>query len=191
MMRKQKDLPHSQPPTVFLCRGVNTACGELSREQFPAARLTDRPTTLVERSSTYPNNSCRDYARCHADERAPADLVHQNSSSVSVAYSGASSCMEIYRGGRRKSAKPSVTIVSRPTYLSVTCFPTSRSGFFGLQIQHPGSLRRLAAACAKLSDISVVMNGLAMLSPRSWPKSSNVAACATSRSFPNGSRRPF
>lgn len=192
--RKTKQHSHCGIPSVK----VRTYCSTTIRcrtqifRTRDEIRFRDAPCAALKQIAS---SACQceqhDGDHCNQRERA-AGQWHSIFQSVFVLRkNGASTCMEPYRSVPLRHAKPSVTIVSRPTYLSVTCFPTSRNGFFGLRIQHPGSLRRLAAACAKLSDISVVMNGLAMLSPRSWPKSSNVAACATSRSFPNGSRRPF
>lgn len=48
---------------------------------------------------------------------------------------GRLSCGE-YRGSKvRNRLKATVMIGMRPTHLSVTCFPTSLNGFFGLKAQ--------------------------------------------------------
>lgn len=100
--------------------------------------------------------------------------------------------MEHYRSERDKPQKPAVTIVGIPTHLSVMCFPTSRKQRFGQKIQRLVSLLRAAAAFVWPRGISaVIANGLAMPSPRSSQKFSGATQCGTSRSFPNGKRRPF
>lgn len=99
---------------------------------------------------------------------------------------------EYLRPSRERRPKPSVRIVGIPTHLSVMCWPTSAKDRFGLKIQRLSSRRLVAAAFVWLSAIwAAIANGLVRRSPPSSPKFSVVTPCGTSRSFPNGRRRPF
>lgn len=111
---------------------------------------------------------------------------------VIVAYQGRFAWGQYLRQPRERRPKPAVRIVGIPTHLSVMCFPKSRRERFGLKIQRLALLLRAAAASAWPNAISAVTaNGQAMRSPPSSPKFSGVTPCGTSRSFPNGDRRPF
>jgi len=122
--------------------------------------------------------------------RFAASLLVRSTSSLSFAWG--LSCLGTYRRAPKARAKPAVTLVGIPTHLSVMHWPTSRSERFGRKIQRQISRLRAAAASGWRSAISAVTAiGRAMLSPRLSLKFFVVTPCATSRSFPNGSRRPF
>lgn len=76
-------------------------------------------------------------------------------------------------------SKVTDTKVGRPTNLSATFFQTSANSYFGLKIQRLRSHPSAAAACAKLSAISVATIGRATRSLRSCPKFLDVEASGT------------
>jgi len=128
-----------------------------------------------------------------ARSRFAALLRTLSTSSLSVCVAWGRSCLGTYSGTRIPRAKPSDTIVGRPTDLSVMpFFLTSPSGFYGRKILRQSSLMRVVAAFEWPNATSAAnANGPAMRPRPSSPKSSIVAPCETSRSFPGGSRRPF
>lgn len=106
--------------------------------------------------------------------------------SLSVAY-GVRACMEHRRfrvGNEQKSTVKNVARQIPPTYLTVTCSPTSQNACSGLKTQRRTLQPQRNAAPGKPNDISAAKTGPATQSPPSFPKSSNVMRCATS-----GSRR--
>jgi len=101
------------------------------------------------------------------------------------------SCLGTYRGGRNPHAKPSDRMVGTPTQWSRPSWPTSPTRF-GLRTLRLNSQRFVAAAFAPLSAISADNeNGRVSRSRSSLPRLCVVTRCETSRSFPNGSHRPF
>jgi hypothetical protein len=100
-------------------------------------------------------------------------------------------CTGTYNGTRIPRVKSSDRTVGRRTPSSNPSLPTSPTRF-GLRTPRLNSQRFVAAAFAPLSAISADNeNGRATRSPPSFPKSSVVTPCGTSRSFPNGHRCPF
>lgn len=123
--------------------------------------------------------------------RLGSALRIQSTSSIPVVAWG-QLCKRTYRGAPKPRPKPAVMLVGIPTHLSVMHWPTSRSERFGRKIQHQILRLRAAAVSGWRSAISAVTAiGRAMLSLRLLQKFSVVTPCATSRSFPNGSHRPF
>lgn len=121
-------------------------------------------------------------------------FLNSVSNSIDISSSctrGASSWAKYWGSRALARLKMTVTKVGRPTYLSVTCSQTSRNAYSGPRTQQQISQQYQDVACAKPNAISAAMNGLAMRLLRLWPKSSAVADCEISRSFPNGNRRPF
>jgi hypothetical protein len=116
----------------------------------------------------------------------------QSTSSVPVALSGGVvPCTEHCRSAESPREKSSDQLTGRPTKWSVRSLPIFQE-HFGLKTLRLRSRRFVAAVFAPLSAISAANeNGLATRSPSSSPKSSGATPCATSRSFPNGSHRPF
>jgi len=101
------------------------------------------------------------------------------------------SCTAIYRGAWKARAKPSDQMTGTPTKWSDRSSPISPT-HFGLRTLRLRSQRFVAAVFAPLNAISAANeNGRVTRSPPSSPKFCVVTPCATSRSFPNGSRRPF
>lgn len=118
-----------------------------------------------------------------------------STSLIPVAFVRGQSCMEHRRGARNSRVKsPDQLVVSQyktPTIWSNLSSPKSPKRF-GLRTLRLRSQRFVAAAFAPLNATSADNeNGPATRSPSSSPKSSVVTKCATSRSFPNGRRRPF
>ena len=112
---------------------------------------------------------------------------------VSVALSGGIvPCREQHcRSTRIPPAKSSDRTVGWSTPRSNRFSKTSPTRF-GLRTLHLRSPLFVAAAFVPLSAISAANeNGPVMRSPPSFPKSSSVTKCGTSRSFPNGDGRPF
>ena len=101
------------------------------------------------------------------------------------------SCTAIYRGAWKARAKPSDQMTGTPTKWSDRSSPISPT-HFGLRTLRLRSQRFVAAVFVPLNAISAANeNGRVTRSPPSSPKFCVVTPCATSRSFPNGSRRPF
>lgn len=117
---------------------------------------------------------------------------HQDHRTTSLLRNGGDQCTETYRGAAMSRGKPSVRLVGTPTHLSVMSFPTSPRSCFGRKTLRHIWQRLRNAACARLSAfLAVSANGPATQSRPPSLKSSVAITCATSRSFPNGSRRPF
>lgn len=117
------------------------------------------------------------YARAHA-------VQSKSSSLVSVLVSKLTGLSWVEYRVRRESAraKASDSQVGTPTDLSVRKFPTSANWFFGQKIQRLMSPRLRTAACARLSAFWVAtVNGQAMRSRRSLPRSCSAMACAISK----------
>ena len=116
--------------------------------------------------------------------------VQSRSSSVPVVAWG-QLCTEPYRRARKARAKTTDQLIGRPTKWSDQSSSTSPTRF-GLQTLRLRSPRFVAAVFAPRNAISGANeNGPVMRSRSSSPKSCVVIPCATSRSFPNGHRRPF
>jgi hypothetical protein len=124
---------------------------------------------------------------------ANASQVQSTSTSASPALNrvGAFQCTEHCRGAWITRAKSSDQMVGLPTQWSKPYSPISPTRF-GLKTLRLRSQRFAAAAFVPLNAISAANeNGPAMRSRSSLLKSSGGTPCGTSRSFPNGSRRPF
>ena len=161
--RESNDVPHSQSPTVFLCRRVNTACGALSREQFPVARLTDRPSTLVEPPLKFRQRGIS------------ADVV-----SSSVALRRGFSCTEPYQEGPLVPPKSTDQIVRQPTKWS-KMFSRALFGICGARVRRQNSQQSsIAIPGPSNATCKAPENGPATRSPPSFPKFSNDIRCATS-----------
>lgn len=94
---------------------------------------------------------------------------------------GALSCVLFMEPSRRRRGKSNDKTGARPTHLSETCSPTSRSWFFGAKTPRRTSRPRADAVCARLKGFSAdIASGRATRSPRSWPKFSSVAVCGMS-----------
>lgn len=100
----------------------------------------------------------------------------------SFASVGVASCRQYRRGCAREHRKSAVTIVGRPTHLTVTCSPTSQNASFGSRTPRHSLRPLLAAACGRPSaSLAVTANGRVTPPPRSSPKFSGAAVCATSK----------
>ncbi len=160
---------------------------------------THAPTALMGRNSyarhradTTGNRGCHFFHFVAADRTPIARrLVAACRVQCSVAYRGRVSWGEYLR--RWLSHPPKLTDhpVGQTTKWSVRSFLTLLQRF-GRRTQPRISQRSLAAVFALPKDISAANeNGPAMRSRPSFPKFSGVTPCGTSRSFPNGDRRPF
>jgi hypothetical protein len=118
-------------------------------------------------------------------------LLVRSTSSLPVAFAWGVSCLGTYRGVQKARAKPSGQLVATPTKRSKQSLPTSPTRF-GLRTLRLRSPRFVAAAFVPLNAISADNeNGRVSQSRSSSPRSCVVTPCAISRSFPNGSHRPF
>lgn len=105
--------------------------------------------------------------------------------------SGSYLCTATYRSVRNQRAKSSGQLVGSKTQSSKPSSPTSPTRF-GLTTLRLRSPHFVAAAFAPRSAISAANeNGRATRSPPSFPKSSVVTPCGTSKSGRGHKRRPF
>lgn len=162
---------------------------------LPAALFLRSPSCSRHSADTI-QNRCRtapQFAASGTTELRFAGDSPVQSTSVHIWVSrGVLSWVEYLRPPRERRPKPAVRIVGIPTHLSVMHWPTSRGMFFGVKIQRLVWRLRAAAACGWRNAISAVTAiGRALQSLPSFPKFSVDTRCGTSRSFPNGDRRPF
>jgi len=135
------------------------------------------------------------FPACSSEEQASRTLPRFSAwlriLSTSLPAAWGLSCTAIYRGAWKARAKPSDQMTGTPTNWSDRSSPISPT-HFGLRTLRLRSHRFVAAVFVPLNAISAANeNGRATRSPPSSPKFCVVTPCATSRSFPNGSRRPF
>lgn len=114
-----------------------------------------------------------------------------STSSVPVAFLWGQSCVQYQGRSARPPSKANDQSSVTMNNCSVRYFPKSPE-HFGHKKQRRILLLPPIVRCVLRSFISLAIEiGRAMLSRPSSPKSCAVTPCATSRSFPNGSRRPF
>lgn len=178
---------HSRTPGLFFLSPVWSSCvhNQTLRKEKLARRT---PKNLSLRSCSELEHAFQK-ARSHLAAWLQVQLTSPVSSLLRRA--GAFQCTEHCRGAWITRAKSSDQMVGLPTQWSKPYSPTSLKRF-GLKTLRLNSPRSVAAAFVPLNAISAANeNGPAMRSRSSLLKSSVGTPCGTSRSFPNGSRRPF
>lgn len=174
---KTNDHSHSNSPRLFGCGAEGSTRNTIAPHNFRALTTNSFPRCIVFQLGTIARHF---------------EASFQDQLTVLFAYRGVLSWVDYLRRSRERLPKPAVKIVGIPTHLSVMSFPTSRRGRFGLKIQRLASPLRAAAAFVWPSGIlAAIATGPALRSPPSSPKFSGATICGTSRSFPNGRRRPF
>lgn len=138
---------------------------------------------FYEKREADDGNQCRHHDRDQQN--------HRTSFSAELRKRGDFVCVQ-YRGRPlARLSKPSVQTDGIPTKWSVRFFLKSLQRF-GQRTRHHISRRLSDARSALRSAIWVAsVIGPVTLSRRSSPKFSGATECGTSRSFPNGDRRPF
>lgn len=206
MPRKSNNASHVLPRQMPVQRAFFSYVHLCTLRQFGKSQICLIFSNGTERISIQPpvsshNSFLPSAAReehLHTDvsgqpERGEHDQASQNPADhfcIQLFCVGGVSCTADYVFPFWNQSKATDNLVSPPTNLTATYFQTSQNASYGRKTRLRGLLSRVAAAFGRLSAISAVMNGLAMLSQPSCRKSSLAAECETSK-YVRVKRRAF